>query len=326
MPYSVVRGTFESLGDSWAELLHASATDTIYTTLCWQRLWWEHFHSDQELVLLAIYRDSQMIGIAPLTKNGPLVSFIGSMEVCDYLDFILPEEHCSGGLSAVFDYLDDLSWSALALHSLPGGSPSLPVLREIAESRGYAVAIQQEDVCPRVDLPQDWESYLSGLSKKDRHELRRKFRRLERAGVFRDCPGEHGTNLERDLDDFFRLLRLGGHDKVDFMTAEMEAFFRSFMTALIPRGTGKLCFLEVENIRAAAIFFFDYNGDRLLYNSGFDPQFSSLSVGLLLKAYSLQDAIGAGKRRYDFLRGNEPYKYDLGGIDHPIYECAIRRG
>ena len=62
----------------------------------------------------------------------------------------------------------------------------------------------------------------------------------------------------------------------------------------------------------------------LLYNSGYDPDLSFLSMGLISKALVLRNAIEEGRRHLDFLRGNEPYKYDLGGRDVDVHRCLIR--
>ena len=68
---------------------------------------------------------------------------------------------------------------------------------------------------------------------------------------------------------------------------------------------------------------FDYNGCIYLYNSGYDPQYVGLSAGLLSKVYAIQDSIEKGKKRFDFLKGAEPYKGHLGGKEVPLYRCQI---
>jgi CelD/BcsL family acetyltransferase involved in cellulose biosynthesis len=62
-----------------------------------------------------------------------------------------------------------------------------------------------------------------------------------------------------------------------------------------------------------------------MYNSGYDPQFASFSVGIASKALVLRDAIESGHTVVDFLRGSEPYKYDLGAQDRTVYKLTLRR-
>lgn len=97
------------------------------------------------------------------------------------------------------------------------------------------------------------------------------------------------------------------------------------VTSLAAAGNICLSFLEVDGAQVSATLCFDYNNDRYLYNSAYDPAYSSLSVSLLLEVYNIQDAIKKGRRRFDFLSGNEPYKYDLGGQDVPVSRCVISR-
>jgi len=327
MTYSVTPCNLESIRQTWKALLPRAATNTIFLTPCWQNIWWKHFGDGREPLYLRVQYGDQVVGIAPLMLEGDTLALAGSTEVCDYLDFILEEEHCSSALPVLFDYIGQMSWSTLVLHSIPSKSPTSAFLHDLAagESGGYLVDLQQEDVSPGVDLPQSWESYLSLLSKKDRHELRRKFRRLAGAGAVHYVATTEDSDLEHDLDDFFRLHRDSREDKAAFMTPSKEAFFREIAHAFVSQKLGKLYRLEVDGITAASVLCFDYNNQRLLYNSGFDHSFSSLSVGLLLKAYTLRDAIETGMRRFDFLRGDEPYKYDLGAVDSPIYQCTIQR-
>lgn len=323
MAYTVTQRSIDDLADTWEALLPRSATDSIFLTPRWQRLWWKHFGQSAEPLVYALQDGSAIVGVAPMYLRDGELSLMGSTDVCDYGDFVLPAEHCTGALSALFAHIDPLPWSTLVLHSVPGESPTLAYLRGLGPR--YVVDIVQEDVAPQLELPADWDTYLSRLTKKDRHELRRKFRRLDHAGEVRFVTCTDPGALPRDLSDFLRLHRESRDDKAAFMSERMEAFFRDTVTEFLAEGTARLSFLEVNGKRVAAIIAFDYGPDRLLYNSGFDQAYSHLSVGLLLKALSLREAIEAGKRRYDFLRGNEPYKYDLGAHDRPIYQCTVRR-
>ena len=88
----------------------------------------------------------------------------------------------------------------------------------------------------------------------------------------------------------------------------------------------KLFFIEVNGIEAAAMLCFDYNNEFLLYNSGYDPeQFANLSPGNVLTAYTIQEAIRLGRIRYDFLRGDEDYKFRFGAQPEPVYDLSIMR-
>jgi len=69
---------------------------------------------------------------------------------------------------------------------------------------------------------------------------------------------------------------------------------------------------------------FDYNGKVYLFNSGYDPEYSILSVGLLSKLLSIKDSIERGRKCYDFLKGAEEYKYRLKGREIGIFNCKVQ--
>jgi CelD/BcsL family acetyltransferase involved in cellulose biosynthesis len=178
---------------------------------------------------------------------------------------------------------------------------------------------------PAAALPATWDAYVDGLGKKERHELRRKLRRLEAAGEVHQKTYSDPQELPGCMGDFFRLMRMSREDKERFLTPEREGFFLDLATGLAARGQFRLSFLELNGIRVAGCITFDYGGAHLLYNSGYDPAYASLSVGLLNKALCIKDAIEAGKHTFDFLKGPERYKYDLGGKERSVYRLTVRR-
>ena len=59
--------------------------------------------------------------------------------------------------------------------------------------------------------------------------------------------------------------------------------------------------------------------------AGIDPDARDLSPGVVLAACYVRGALEAGMQRFDFLRGNEPYKYEWGSEDEPIQRLLVRR-
>ena len=86
-----------------------------------------------------------------------------------------------------------------------------------------------------------------------------------------------------------------------------------------------LSFLEFNSKRVSGCLVFDYQNDFMLYNSGYDFSNRELSAGLINKAYTIKQAIELDRSRFNFLKGSERYKYELGGIDTPIYNISITR-
>ena len=317
--------SFTRLDTQWRELLHTATNNHVFFTPQWQNAWWQVFGSDYELVLLSLYDHRELVGIAPFKRKDGKLSFIGSSDVCDYMDFISKTGGEEYFFSQLLDYLDKLEWSSLELDSILPESLAFKYFIPLARQRGCHVEIQQTNVSPQLLLPADWEEYLALLTTKDRHELQRKLRRLEQTRSVNYQTVTDRENLPPAMDSFFKLFKLSSADKANFMTGNKREFFNTMTAALAEKGNLKLSFLEIEDVPVSAVICFDYNNDIYLYNSAFDPAFSALSVSLLLEVSCIRDAILKGKKRFDFLSGNERYKYDLGGKDVPIYQCLISR-
>ncbi len=126
-----------------------------------------------------------------------------------------------------------------------------------------------------------------------------------------------------DVDVFLRLFRDSRQDKAAFLTPSMESFFRSLASTMAEMKWLRLSILEIDASPVAATLSFDYKNSVSLYNSGYDPQYSWLSVGVLSKALCIKDSIERGRKTFDFLKGDEEYKYHLGGHEVPLYRCSI---
>jgi CelD/BcsL family acetyltransferase involved in cellulose biosynthesis len=219
-----------------------------------------------------------------------------------------------------------MPWAELRLEGLREQSPALSLLPALLDKAGFAVEVMPDEVSPHIPVTPTWDGYLESLNKKDRHELRRKLRRLESAGHVRLATHDP-ARLQDDVTAFLALMKDSREEKAAFMTAEREGFFRDLAQEMDRAGLLKLFFLELDSKRLAGAYCFDYDDRYFLYNSGFDTSQAHLSGGLLLKALLLKDAIERGKKDYDLLRGAEPYKYHIGAQDRMLSKLvATRRG
>ncbi len=318
-------GSFDAATDEWGRLLSQSVTNSPFQTLEWQRVWMNEVGDGVSPQILKFVDGQQTLGMASLRRDGETMTFVGDEDLCDYNDFLVLPGKERLFFDALLDYLEGAGCASLRLFSLTEGSPTFTLLPEVARSRGCDVDVVQQEVCPGRHLPEEWEEYVAGLSKKHRHELRRKLRRLNTAEGVRWYSLTEPQEVEEAMDDFLNLLTMSRQDKAEFLTPQRNKFFRSLASSLSSEGMLSLFFMEIQESRVASAMTFDYGGSRLLYNSGFNPDFGYYSVGLLLKALSVKSAIEDGKSYYDFLRGNERYKYHLGGIDKPIYNMVVTR-
>lgn len=200
------------------------------------------------------------------------------------------------------------------------------VLADHARKAGFQVETRVQARCPSIALPGSWDEYLASLDKKQRHELRRKIRKAEAETVSWRVTDPRSHDLTSDMESFVRLHRLSTPDKNLFMDETMTAFFFDMAQAIARRGWLHLSFLELENEQIAGLLSFDYNDHFQVYNSGYDARrYGALSPGIVLIGYCIRHAIELQRRTFDFLRGEEEYKYRLGARPNDIYELTIQR-
>jgi len=327
-------GGFSALKPEWNALLARSRSDALFLTWEWQSTWWKHL-GDGNLLLLGFRAedDGRLVGIAPLfwcvTDQGQSLLFvIGCRDVSDYLDLIIERGQEEVVYQAFLDYLQNEApaWDVLDLCNLPQESLAPDRLRALAAARGYQTRVETEDVCPVIDLPATWDGYLKQLDKKQRHEVRRKLRRAESEADTRLVVIGDDHDLTHEMRAFVQLHQKSTPEKTKFMDPQMQRFFFDVAQVLQARGWLQLTFLEIEGTKAASLLNFDYQDSILVYNSGYDPeQFAHLSPGWVLTARCIEHAIALGRRKFDFLRGNEDYKYRFGGRDTEVRRLLIAR-
>ena len=262
--------------------------------------------------------------------------FFGASYHADYATILSAPGDLPVVADAVAEHLADTSgrhrWDVVDLRRLRCGDPTADALaaafgaREIAE--GWIVNVEREDVCPVVTLPEgaDMDGYLATLSKKERHEIRRKVRRAEAVGEIRldDSPEPLA-----DLEAFAELHQKRWGEMGLFPDtpggAQSRVFFRRLFELFGPDGPLRLAFLTVGGRRIAAGVHFETADGYLYYNAGVDTDARDLSPGVVMVHAYVRRAIEAGKRRLDFLRGDEPYKYAWGAVDEPIQRLLVRR-
>ncbi len=287
----------------------------------WLKVWCQAFGNGCELYLFDVEQGKNVIGIAPLKVKDSRASFVGDADVCDYMDFVVAPGKEAAFFTTILDKLKKDRIKELSLDSLRHDSTVMTYLVGLAKSEGYEVTVTRENVSLYLDLPSTWEGYLFTLSPKQRRETGRRFRRLEEEG---DINYRVLDEAEPEvLDIFFKLLRKSRKDKAAFMNARMESFFRSLADTMAEAKLLRFGILEISKKPVAAVMCFDYNDRVYLYNSGYDPEYGYLSVGLLSKLLSIKDSIKRGRKVYDFLKGPEEYKYRLKGREIPIYSCRI---
>lgn len=253
----------------------------------------------------------------PLMRRGDALLLAGNHEVADYMDAVGPDQDKPAGWQAVMDYARTQGIRELTLHNVPESSATCRFFSTNSATPGITVNVEPEDTTPRLALPADWEAFTATLDRKDRHELRRKIRKFER---------EHPTatltvssHPQQDLERIMDLMKLDPAKRT-FLTPQMTEFFRSLPRQM--EHSVRLLLVQADDQLAAGLICFVTNATLYLYNSGFDETGFS-GAGFYSKALSLRYAITERCTEYNFLQGNERYKYELGGKDFAVVKISV---
>lgn len=321
-----VEPRLEAIGPAAWQALHAeSALRSPFLGWTWQTEWVRSFADGRRIEVWKVAGASgRLSAVLPLYEAEPDVfRIIGGTDVSDYLDLLVGAGSERAAWQALL-HARGPSASRWDLHCVPAASPTTALLPELAPAVGLTVVRRLEERCPVIALPATWDDYLALLPGKQRHELTRKMRRAAReipeASVSRlDGPDQ----VELRIGDFLDLHRRSSAGKARFMDARMEAFFRRTAAALARAGTLRLWFLDAPEGPLAAYLTIEWGGTVGLYNSGFRPDRAAVSPGVVLLAAVIRDAIERGCHRFDLLRGEERYKYDLGAVAEDVVQLTL---
>ncbi len=349
----------------WDGLAARNPAATPFSRHCLQRIWWEAYGSsahENTLVVADPATPGEIVGIVPLmhrheiepedvatrttirhqpgralrpVPDSATAIFFGASYHADYATVLAAPDDMVAVCEALADYLagsDPSRWDVVDLRRLRHDDPATDALQAAFEARaddaGWCVTREEEEVCPVLTLEpgQDFETYLGRLDKKERHEVRRKLRRAEAAGVMELEPSAHPID---DLDAFVELHQKRWGDEGLFPpTAGGQAsrkFFAGLLSVCADEGIVDLDFLAAGQRRIAAGVTINGTDAVYYYNAGVDPDARDLSPGVVMVACYIQRAIAQGRNRVDFMRGNESYKYAWGAVDQPIERLLVQR-
>ena len=328
MSVTVVRGDFAELGERWSALCRDTGA-MPFSTPQFGQAWWSVFGEagKAELELVGLENGTgELVGLAPLQRCGSHWSFAGDHEVSDYLGPVATPGLESELVSAVLDQMDSAEASSAEFRGIEPGSDWIRAFAAAAAERSWSVNVAQEAVCPTIRLQGGWSEYLAALRPRDRREVRRKLRPLRQLrGAVGFEAVESPADVRRRIPEFMEMMAESRGDKAVFLTDEMRTFFERLSASLSEAGCLRLYVLSVSGEAAAMVLCFVARNQLLLYNSGYAPKFRDLSAGLASKVLCIRDAVERGMSSVNFLRGDEPYKYELGGRDAIVQLLQLSR-
>ena len=313
----------------WERLLATNPTASAFSNRAVHEAWWIGYGDAATDVSRAVYdADETLVAYLPLMLRPDGVRYLGATYHIDYATVLVDLERADRAAAAIGALVAHLCTdpSALDLRRLRRADRAHALLIDALEAQTRRPAtVAVEDPAPAIDLSTvaTFDEHLERIDKKDRHEIRRKLRRGEAAGV---TIGERPHPVD-DLAEFIRLHRARWGEQGLFTDDERGARDEAFMRALFARAPERLVSVVVaRNLEfgafAAGLFLRDQTGIRY-WNAGGELAARALSPGILLFAHGLQMAIAERRQTFDFLRGNEGYKYEVGASDVDVLAVTI---
>jgi CelD/BcsL family acetyltransferase involved in cellulose biosynthesis len=324
----------------WNALAAQSIADTPFSRYEYLSEWWKTLGGGEwgkaELVLVSAAENDQLVGIAPLFlaeyDGRQALLLVGSIEISDYLDLIVREADLPRFLSGLIDFLVSMNqagglhpydWSAIDWYNLPDDSPTLAALKADSALRGWNYHEEIYRPTPRIVLSGSFEDYLSRLEKKQRHEIRRKMRRAAESDLnVRFHLAGRDADITAEMDSFFHLM-VQDPNKAMFLKDVMRDQMSVTIRTAFEQGYLWLAFLEVDGVRVAASLNFDYKNKLWGYNSGVSRAHMELSPGWVLLGHVIQWCCENGRYEFDFMRGDEEYKYRFGGVNKYVMRARV---
>jgi CelD/BcsL family acetyltransferase involved in cellulose biosynthesis len=331
---------FDALEREWSELAAASEV-SVFQTHEWLRSWWTYFAGERSLWILLFRSGDVLAGIAPLCVEevrlfGVVVArhvqFIGR-ELSDYGDILLRPGHEEEVLDAFSHHLGETSdrWDVLDLDDVSERSGVVRLFPAALARRGITLYEQPGPVCPYVTLPGRADALVQELGATSRYNFRRKFRNLQAQFTTEiELIRRPEDDLPRAVSEFSlihgeRWKSLGYPSAFD--NAQHRAFHVEIARKFAARDWLRMFFLTADGVPVAVTFCFNYRERIYMYQSNVHGSEAVMkcSPGFLIRSVAMAEGITEGMRVFDFLRGNEEYKYrEWGAVDSRNWLLRVR--
>ncbi|MEW5802721.1 MAG: GNAT family N-acetyltransferase [bacterium] len=321
---------FDELRPLWNKLLGKSGSGSIFLTWEWLFTWWCHYQQKRNLFVILFWAGRELVGIAPFMQEEEIrggikvqtLRFIGSdgPACSEFLSLIVAPGYELEVYHRLLEFLKKYSppWDRVVLNPLSLEDSKVHHLYRTV-SQSYLAELERTFMCPYVKLPSDWSQFLSRLSRNFRQQVRSSLRKFE---------GQTGIKYLPDAQNTFPIPKLvNALSKLNGLRMEQKGIdstlkvtsFRRFLSDVLDQFQARdwlsCSLIHREQEILAIILNFRYAKKIWYYQAGFLPEYAFLRPGTLLFAWTIRDAIEKGFLEYDFLRGEEHYKYRWGSTN-----------
>ena len=309
---------------AWDELSRRLSSTTPFHAPLWQIAGWSAGRILGRIRFITVERAGALLAVLPLCLNPQGGLHSPGASICDYLDPLMVPEHEPACWRAILAFVAaqwDRKLIEFTLHNIRESAACRTLLPSIADAAGFSFEETLVEYAPAIRLPESWEQYLDTLDAHERKELRRKLNKAESKGEARLVRCEDASLLDKAL----QTMEAVGGEKGAAVSGYVRPLLEAIAPALVSEGRLELWTLQILGRPACYLIQLVGPDGPMLYNLGYEPSMKEWSPGVVAVGLSIRNAISRGDKVFDLLRGREPYKYKLGGVDRAVYRVTMKK-
>jgi hypothetical protein len=330
---------FLNLKGEWNSLVFEDPSSTIFQTWEWNFNVWKYDGGRARNLSIILIRDKigTLVGIAPFYSYKKIVfgfkmriiELIGS-GLTDYRSFIARPHDSIRIHTEVLNWLKENSkqWDIVDLHYISEESPIAMNYDTLFRDFKFRPTIHQHSICPYIILSSNLDFYENLYNRSLVKYLKRKTRKFIKDLNYRFLTVSNTAELDGSLENLFDLHKKRRNQQLQvgqFRSDDRKQLFRSLSHDLNQMGWLKMSFLLVDDKKVACLYNFEFKNKVYFYQSGLDPnpKFSRYSLGYIMLAVTIKEALKSGMKEYDLLSGKENYKKEWTRMYRNLYRIRM---
>lgn len=310
----------DELETNWDNIYAADPHTQIFLSWSWLRGWLEVIAHDWFILAIKDKSDSPYIAFFPLAIRSLQwrnVNIYRVLQTCahpvaDYTGFICSPEYEEDAIKNFAFYIHhNLQWDVFHIKDIQ--DPRLEVFVKHFSQSDFQITSNPGATCPYISLPDEWEQYLQKyISRKPRKNLRSSLKKIEQNSDF-NLSNIQADNLDNQIEVLLDLWQIKWGQKPESILNTYRTLFRHCAKS----SSLWIDILWDKTIPVAATGVYVDSEKKVVYGqmTGFNPEYSKLSPGRVMMAYSIKKAIENQFKIYDLLRGDLDYKISLLGAE-----------
>jgi len=326
--------SFLGIEEEWDQFLKKTEVSSPFLTYGWQKAWLETYGKQNKILVLVIKYDEEIVGICPLIEvkrmGFKMVELVGTGK-SDWLDIPVVPLHRKRVLKKIMQFLvqEIDNWHLINFRDILADSPSILCLEEVCKELKICARRKKRTVSPYLQINMDWNKFLQSKSAHFRTKLKYHKKKAQKAG--KELKIEKISQMDKDYSILNTMEDVeskswkvsSGNPKIT--TRIGKEFYKRICEYLSRKGYLDIWIATLDGQAIAFLLNIVYQGKCYHYNGTFDQRFTNISPGLILHSEAIESAFDTGLTEYDFLSGDEPYKYKWCRDRRDIYQMVFFR-